>query len=112
MGTFDGYSDGTNLFQSDNLVVPIDKDILDIRIGIELSTFIELYILVFTSRTILQKELTEPFNWRRFASLNRTPLHTCEVISYKNQAGFPIDSNTILASLRILRSDSTKCKIN
>ena len=65
-----------------NLVVPVGKDILDIRIGIELSTLIEVYILVLTSRTILEKELTESFNRRRFATSNRTLLHSCEVIRY------------------------------
>ena len=36
-----------------DIVVPVGKDILDIRIGVELSTLIKVYILVFTSRTIL-----------------------------------------------------------
>ena len=63
-----------------DLVVPVGKDILDIRIGVELSTLIKVYILVLTSRTILEKELSKPFNRQRFASLNRSPLHPGEVI--------------------------------
>ena len=94
------------------LVVPVGKVILDIRIGIELSTLIEVYILVLTSRTILQKELPELFNRQCFASAYRTPLHTGEVISDKDPAGFSIESHIVLALFCIHRSDPTKCKIN
>ena len=34
-------------------VVPVGKNILDIRIGVEFSTFIKVYKLVLTSQTVL-----------------------------------------------------------
>ena len=63
-----------------DIVVPVGKDILDIRIGVELSDLIKVYILVLTSWIILEKGLTKAFNRQRFASLNRSPLHSGEVI--------------------------------
>ena len=63
-----------------DLVVPVGKGISDICIGIELSTLIKVDILILTSWTILEKKLIEPFNRRRFASLHRSSLHSCEVI--------------------------------
>ena len=41
-----------------DLVVPVGKDILDIRIGPELSTLIKQDILIFTSRTVLEKKMS------------------------------------------------------
>ena len=41
-----------------DIVVLVGKDILDIRIGPELSTLIKVDILVFTSRTVLEKKMS------------------------------------------------------
>ena len=41
-----------------DFVVPVGKEILDIRIGVELSTLIKVYILFFTGRTVLEKKMS------------------------------------------------------
>ena len=54
VGTFNGsILMGQAYCSQINLVVPVGKDILDIRIGKEFSTLTEVYILIFTSRTVL-----------------------------------------------------------
>ena len=64
-----------------NLIVPFSKDILDVWIGTEFSSFIKVNILVLASGAILQQELPEPLNMRCFASTSRAILHTGKVIS-------------------------------
>ena len=89
--------------------MPVGKDILDIGIGIEFSSLIQEYIPVFACRTI---ELPQPFYRESFASMNRTILHTGEVIVDKDLASLSIDAYIVLLTLWMLQINATEQKIH